>query len=100
MSFCDIYVNIIDLFRERSNKKLGKYTPVTHIPIVPDSTLIEYQPDYAIIFAHNWSEQIKESLIDYKGEWIVANQDAEIFKNTGAWWERSGRLSNGQGVAI
>ena len=62
---------MIDYITEKSPKKIGKYSPGAHIPVVPDSRLIEDQPDYAVILAWNWESQIKESLKDYKGTWIV-----------------------------
>ncbi|MFX0194529.1 MAG: class I SAM-dependent methyltransferase [Candidatus Hodarchaeota archaeon] len=74
LNYCGIGNDIIDYITEKSPRKIGKFTPGTHIPIVPDSKLIEDQPDYAIIFAHNWADQIKEALKDYKGEWVIPNE--------------------------
>jgi len=77
LNYCGIDSNILDYITEKSMRKIGRFSPGTHIPIVPDSRLIEDQPDYAIILAHNWENQIKRSLKDYKGEWI----DVKRFKN-------------------
>jgi len=74
LNYCGLDSKIFDYITEISDKKIGRYTPGTHIPVVPDSRLIEDQPDYAIIFAHNWKEEIKNKLKDYKGEWIIPNE--------------------------
>jgi hypothetical protein len=74
LNYCEIDTTILDYITEKSPLKIGKYTPGTHIPIVPDSRLIEDQPDYAIILAHNWADQIKDSLKDFRGRWIIPNE--------------------------
>ncbi len=81
---------------ERSKKKIGKFTPGLHIEIFPDSRLIEDQPDYAIIFAHNWSKQIKEALKNYEGEWIVANAEGLKNPDNREFWSR--RVSDSKRV--
>jgi len=78
LNYCKIDTTILDYITEKSDRKIGKFTPGTRIPIVSDSRLIEDQPDYALILAHNWTSQIKNSLKDYKGEWI---NYAERFKD-------------------
>ena len=74
LNYCWIHNKILDYITETSDKKIGRYTPGTHIPVVEDSRLIEDQPDYAIIFAHNWEKQIKNNLKEYKGEWVTLNE--------------------------
>ncbi len=89
------YSNIgefIDYITEKSLKKIGRYTPGTHIEIVPDEKIIEDQPDYAVLFAYNWEKQIKKSLKDYKGEWIIPN--AEGLKNISLGGNRVSRECN------
>jgi hypothetical protein len=78
----------LDYITERSKKKIGKFTPGTHIEIVRDSKLIDDQPDFAVLFAHNWSRQIRNNLKDYKGEWITANEEG--LKNFSVGWNRFG----------
>ena len=77
LNYLKIDTTILDYITEKSERKIGKYAPGSRIPIVPDSMLIEDNPDYALILAHNWTDQIKDSLKDFKGEWI----DAERFKD-------------------
>jgi len=77
LNYFGIDSSILDYITEKSERKIGKFTPGTHIEVVPDARLIEDQPDYAIILAWNWTNQIKDSLKGYKGEWI----DAKGFKD-------------------
>jgi len=88
---------LINYITEKSLLKVGKYTPGSHIPVKSDEKLILDQPDYAIIFAHNWAEQIKESLKDYKGEWIIPNGQGlkDLYRRS----LRVGRLCNRKRVA-
>jgi len=97
LNYCEIDTTILDYITEKSDKKIGRFTPGTHIPVVPDSRLIEDQPDYAVILAHNWAEQIKESLKDYKGEWVIPNGQGlkDLYRRS----LRVGRLCNRKRVA-
>lgn len=74
LNYCGIDSDILDYITERSDKKIGKVTPGTHIPVVPDERLLQDNPDYAVILAWNWAGQIKNSLKGYKGEWIIPNE--------------------------
>jgi SAM-dependent methyltransferase len=56
---------------EKSSLKIGRYTPGTHIRIVPDSSIIETQPDYAVILAWNFADEIIKNNPNYKGKWII-----------------------------
>ena len=54
--------------------KIGKYTPGTHIPILHDSELIKQMPDYALLLAWNFADEIMKNLKDYKdagGKFII-----------------------------
>ena len=81
---------ILNYITEKSEKKIGRYTPGTHIEIFPDSRLIKDQPDYALILAHNWEKQIKNALKDYKGGWIIPN--AKGLENLYRRTQRFGRV--------
>ncbi len=74
LNYCfdrNIGSDIFSYITEKSPKKIGKYTPGTHIEVASDEKLFETAPDYAVILAWNWESQIKESLKEYKGTWIV-----------------------------
>jgi len=74
LNYCRIGPETLDFITEKSNLKIGKYTPGTHIPIVPDSELIEKMPDYALLLAWNFADEIMKNLKDYKdagGKFII-----------------------------
>lgn len=74
LNYCRIGPEILDFVTEKSTLKIGKYTPGTHIPIVPDSELIEQMPDYALLLAWNFADEIMKNLKEYKkkgGKFII-----------------------------
>lgn len=73
LNYCGIGTETLDYITDRSSKKIGKFTPGTHIPVVDDTRLLQGNPDYAMILAWNWEKQIKRALKDYRGEWIIPN---------------------------
>lgn len=68
LNYCSI---TLDYITETSPLKIGKFTPGRHIPIVSDDRLLKDSPDYALVLAWNWADQIMENLKEYKGKWII-----------------------------
>lgn len=58
LQYCGIGPGVIDYITESAPSKIGKYTPGTHIPIVPEDTLKKQTPDYIVITAWNYAEHI------------------------------------------
>lgn len=89
LNYCKIGTDILDYITEVSEFKVGKFTPGSHIPVVPDSRLLEDMPDYALILAWNWADQIMGNLREYTdrgGKWIVPIPEPHISKvGAGAW---------------
>lgn len=52
-------------------QKQGNVCPGTSIVVVPESELLLAQPDYAIIFAWNYSREIMEKNKYFKGKWVI-----------------------------
>lgn len=74
LNYCRIGPETLDFVTEKSTLKIGKYTPGTHIPILSDSELTEKMPDYALLLAWNFADEIIEKLKDYKdagGKFII-----------------------------
>ena len=81
INYCGIGTDILDFITEKSTLKIGRYTPGQRIPIVPDQKLIEVQPDYALILAWNFAEEIMENLKDYSlagGKFIIPIPEPRI----------------------
>ena len=57
LNYCKIDSEILDYVTERNPLKIGKFTPGMHIPVYSDKKL-EEQPDYALILAWNFADEI------------------------------------------
>ena len=66
---------------DRSPLKQGRYTPGVHIPVVAPSRLLEDQPDYVLVLAWNFLEEVMEQQAEYRnrgGKFIVPVPDVKI----------------------
>jgi len=64
----------IDFIVDSISYKQGKFTPGTHIPIFPESQLLKKMPDYTLILAWNFAEEIIEKNKKYQdagGRFII-----------------------------
>jgi len=74
LNYCKIGPEILDFITEKSPLKIGEYTPGTHIPVLPDSELIKTVPDFALLLAWNFSDEIMANLREYSeagGKFII-----------------------------
>lgn len=65
LSFCNIGRGYIDYVVDNNALKQGLFTPHSHIPIVAPSMLDEKRPDYVLILAWNFAEEILNSTKKY-----------------------------------
>ena len=69
-----MHTDVIDYMTEKSQIKQGNYTPGMRIPIFGDERLIDDKPDYGIIFAWNFAEEImknNQKFLEHGGKFIV-----------------------------
>ena len=74
LNYCGIDHHLIDFVTEKSELKIGLYTPGTHIPILSDEELLIRKPDYALILAWNFKDEIMANLTEFKrqgGQFII-----------------------------
>lgn len=74
LNYCGIDTNYLEYLTEKSAWKQGKIAPGVRIPIVDDETLLQDQPDYALILAWNFAPEIMGNLDAYKqagGQFIL-----------------------------
>lgn len=64
----------LDFVADRNEQKFGRYMPGHHIPIRPAEQLLEAQPDYTLLLAWNFKEEIFEQQAEYRkrgGRFII-----------------------------
>ena len=62
LNYCGIRSDFVDFAVDRNPYKHGKFTPGTHIPILPPERLAEARPDYVLILPWNLKGEIMQSL--------------------------------------
>jgi hypothetical protein len=58
LNYCHIDTRLIPYTVDKNPLKLNKFTPGMHIPVLPVDTLLERQPDYLLILAWNFAQEI------------------------------------------
>lgn len=73
-NFFGINTLMLDYIVDSTPQKQGLYTPGTHIPIKPESKLLSDMPDYTLILAWNFADEIMEKQRQYTkngGKFII-----------------------------
>jgi SAM-dependent methyltransferase len=71
----------IDYIADKSRLKQGLFTPGMHVPVVPPERLLQDQPDYLLVLAWNFLEEIMEQQAEYRsrgGRFIVPVPEVKI----------------------
>jgi hypothetical protein len=74
LNYCRIDGDLLDFVTEKSRLKIGRFTPGAHIPVVSDEELLAQQPDYALLLAWNFADEIMRNLDSYRqrgGKFII-----------------------------
>ena len=58
LNFCQIGTEILDYVSDTTPFKQGRYTPGMHIPIYPENHFHKSPPDYALLLAWNYTQDI------------------------------------------
>lgn len=73
-NYFGIDTKLIDYIVDSTPSKQGLYTPGKHIPIYPESRLLLDKPDFALILAWNFADEIMEKQKQFKrngGKFII-----------------------------
>jgi hypothetical protein len=66
LNYCGIGTDLLPYTVDRSPLKVGTLTPGMHIPVLEAATLLERQPDYVLILAWNFADEIMRQQAEYR----------------------------------
>jgi len=66
LNFFGLGKETLDFVADRSTHKQGRYTPGTHIPIVPPSRFLEARPNYMLLLTWNFADEILAQQKEYR----------------------------------
>jgi SAM-dependent methyltransferase len=81
LNYVGLGTDLVDFVVDRNPHKQGLHMPGTHQPILPVEALVERQPDYTLILAWNFRDEImrqQQAYADAGGRFIVPVPTPEV----------------------
>jgi len=81
LNYFGIGRDLVEFVADRSPVKQGRFTPGTHLPIVPPATLLDSMPDYALLLCWNLVDEIVAQQQEYLargGQFIVPIPELKV----------------------
>lgn len=66
LNYCGIGTYFLDFLADRNPLKHGRYSPGMHIPITSPEAILREQPDYLLVLAWNFFQEIVEQQREYQ----------------------------------
>ncbi len=63
-----IGADVLDFVVDRSTVKQGRFTPGTHLPILPPEALLERRPEYVLLLTWNFADEILAQQAAYRAQ--------------------------------
>lgn len=83
LGFLEVGPELLPYIVDRSPLKQGLYTPGTHIPVVAPERLLADQPDYLLLLAWNFADEIIAQQAEYRrrgGKFMVPVPEVRILE--------------------
>ncbi|MBF0357210.1 MAG: class I SAM-dependent methyltransferase [Magnetococcales bacterium] len=74
LNYCNIGRETLEFITEKTHLKIGRYSPGSAIPILPDSALVTENIDYALLLAWNFKDEIIKNQKEFRergGKFII-----------------------------
>jgi SAM-dependent methyltransferase len=82
IEFLQLSPETVEYIADRSPLKQGKFSPGAHIPVVPAERLLQDQPDYVVLLAWNFRDEILEQQAEYRkrgGKFIAPLPHVQVY---------------------
>ncbi|HVH51558.1 MAG TPA: methyltransferase C-terminal domain-containing protein, partial [Gaiellaceae bacterium] len=66
LNYCRLGPETVEYVTEKTALKIGRFTPGTHVPVVPDERLLTDRPDFALLLAWNFANEIMANLSEFE----------------------------------
>ncbi len=83
LNYCGIDTTLLDFAVDKNPLKVGLYTPGAHLPVLSVSAILDRQPDYLLVLAWNFADEIMQQQSEYEargGKFIIPIPEPRIIE--------------------